>query len=102
MLCVPTPAAPGGGQRAIAPPLPPPLLRYATAAADRRDVCRSTTRGPVQNRVGEKMAMNGREEHCETFLVRPLMSKRTIRIPDEGLKSAALRPCIAVKQKFST
>ena len=24
MLCVPTPAAPGGGQRAIAPPLPPP------------------------------------------------------------------------------
>ena len=77
----------------------PPLIRYATAAADRRDVCRSTTRGPVQNRVGEKMAMNGREEHCETFLVRPLMSKRTIRIPDEG---GWLRPCIAVKQKFNT
>ena len=26
MLCVPTPAAPGGGQRAIAPPLPPHSL----------------------------------------------------------------------------
>ena len=46
---------------------------------------------------------------CETFRIPPLVSKRTIRVPDDGgysgvggLASAALQPRVAVEQKFST